>query len=200
LQRDCKRTPQCLRRSWQVYRNMWSSGRVGFAGRGTGEFPWLQKVDRMTMLMLFASGSKCTRKLGTAYLTVPQSKRSHSQHLRLFYLQPICQTPGDISCLRSNLWGKYLSTTVPSFLISNLHVTIRFSFAKYRTYLICNSSAPFKTHYRLSDISNVVSGTCFFLFFGSDEGIAIRDRGTCGSGLWSVWNPGAVSGVLRWFR
>ncbi|KIM86279.1 hypothetical protein PILCRDRAFT_4785 [Piloderma croceum F 1598] len=29
-----------------------------------------------------------------------------------------------------------------------------------------------------------------------DEGVAMRDGGTCGSGLWSVWDPGAVSGVL----
>ena len=40
----------------------------------------------------------------------------------------------------------------------------------------------------------------FSHFLGSDESITMRDQKICGSGLWSVWDPVTVLGVLGWFR
>ena len=65
-------------------------------------------------------------------------------------------------------------------------------------YVIPPLHSKFITNLATSSMS--FPACAFSRFFGSDEGVAMRDGGTCGSGSRSVWDPGAVSGVLGWFR
>jgi hypothetical protein len=106
----------------------------------------------------------------------------------------------DISCLHSNPWGSISRRRRRHF--RSRVCTSQFDFHSQNTghirYVIPPLHSKLTTDLATSSMS--FPARAFSRFFGSDEGVAMRDGGTCGSGSRSVWDPGAVSGVLGWFR